>query len=188
MPVSGIGGYSPFSLGRSGRMGSSRRSPEAFKELLMNMRKRIAPIRVSHVLAAHGVENGDGPEVQAEKWANAKTKIEKMQKYLKAGVSFAQLAHDHSDCPSGDKGGALENYFDPKGKFGSGAGRYVQPFVDGGFSIDREGGISDPIKTQFGYHLIRLDDRLSLPLLLRRSWMLFPRFRERFLEALNARG
>ena len=58
---------------------------------------------------------------------------------------FEKLAKDFSKCPSGKSGGAL-------GEFNR--GMMVKPFDDAAFSLE-PGKISDPVKTQFGYHLIK---------------------------------
>lgn len=59
-------------------------------------------------------------------------------------TSFAKMAALHSACPSGKQGGNL-------GVFGR--GQMVKPFEDASYSL-KAGDISDPIQTQFGYHLI----------------------------------
>jgi peptidyl-prolyl cis-trans isomerase C len=58
--------------------------------------------------------------------------------------SFARLAVEHSTCPSGKQGGNLGTF---------GRGQMVKPFEDATFSLE-VGQISDPVQTQFGYHLI----------------------------------
>ncbi len=65
-------------------------------------------------------------------------------KKLNDGTSFEQLAQDFSKCPSGKKGGDL-------GTFTS--GMMVKPFEHAVIGLE-VGGTSEPIKTQFGYHLI----------------------------------
>ena len=66
-------------------------------------------------------------------------------KKLEAGEEFSQLAKDFSLCPSGKEGGDL-------GFFSK--GQMVKPFEDAAFGLDI-GGISGPVRTQFGYHLIK---------------------------------
>ena len=61
------------------------------------------------------------------------------------GESFADLAKQHSKCPSGQKGGDL-------GQFGR--GQMVQPFEDVSFGLE-VGAISAPVQTQFGFHVIQ---------------------------------
>jgi len=63
---------------------------------------------------------------------------------INLGESFAHLAHEHSLCPSAQNGGDL-------GEFG--AGQMVPPFEQATFAT-AVGAVSDPVQTQFGYHLI----------------------------------
>ena len=67
---------------------------------------------------------------------------------LAAGeIDFADAAREYSDDPgSGGRGGEL-------GRFGR--GRMVGPFEDAVFSLE-PGELSDPVETQFGYHLIEV--------------------------------
>jgi peptidyl-prolyl cis-trans isomerase C len=65
---------------------------------------------------------------------------------LKNGESFANLAKQLSiDKASGKKGGDL-------GFFGR--GMMVKPFEDTAFKLEK-GQISEPVKTEFGYHIIK---------------------------------
>ena len=65
---------------------------------------------------------------------------------LKKGESFANLARELSvDRGSGKKGGDL-------GLFGRGV--MVKPFEEAAFKLNK-GEISQPVKTEFGYHIIK---------------------------------
>ncbi len=68
------------------------------------------------------------------------------------GAAFADLAKEHSSCPSGSSGGSL-------GEFGK--GQMVPEFDAVIFSDLPIGQVSDPVKTQFGYHLIEVQKRLD---------------------------
>ena len=83
-------------------------------------------IRASHIL------------VKTEEEAN------KLRDLISNGESFAQVAKDNSLCPSGQNGGDL-GYF--------GKGMMVKPFEDAAFSLEI-GELSQPVETQFGWHLI----------------------------------
>ena len=71
-----------------------------------------------------------------------------MLTYMRQGKSFEELAKERSICPSKKKGGSL-------GWFGR--GQMVKEFEVAAFS-GKKGQIIGPVKTQFGYHLIRIDD------------------------------
>jgi peptidyl-prolyl cis-trans isomerase C len=71
--------------------------------------------------------------------------VKDLEKKLKEGATFESLAKDFSKCPSGKQGGAL-------GEFGK--GMMVKPFEDATFALG-VGETSAPVKTQFGYHLIK---------------------------------
>lgn len=64
------------------------------------------------------------------------------------GLSFEDAAAQFSTCPSRQAGGAL-------GQFGR--GQMVQEFEDAAFAM-QVGEISEPVKTQFGYHIIKLTE------------------------------
>jgi len=68
-------------------------------------------------------------------------------KKLGEGKTFEALAKEFSKCPSGQNGGAL-------GSFGK--GQMVKPFEDAAFAL-QPGEVSGPVRTQFGYHLIKRD-------------------------------
>jgi peptidyl-prolyl cis-trans isomerase C len=63
------------------------------------------------------------------------------------------LAKERSKGPSGPSGGDL-------GYFGKEA--MVEPFAEAAFQMQK-GDISAPVKTQFGWHVIKLEDRRSKP-------------------------
>lgn len=63
---------------------------------------------------------------------------------INEGADFGSLAQQHSKCPSGQNGGDLGTF---------GRGMMVQPFEDISFGLD-VGGVSAPVQTQFGYHVI----------------------------------
>merc|ERR1711957_650237 len=70
---------------------------------------------------------------------------------------FEELAKKHSTCPSGKKGGSL-------GKFGPGS--MVKEFDEVVFKTGTVGKVSEPVKTQFGWHILlitrRGDEKMEL--------------------------
>ncbi len=68
---------------------------------------------------------------------------------IEGGADFADVAREHSNCPSGREGGAL-------GEFGP--GQMVKEFDDVVFSGDLN-VVHGPVKTQFGYYLLEITER-----------------------------
>ena len=66
------------------------------------------------------------------------------------GESFEELAKQYSKCPSKEKGGDL-GYF--------GRGQMVPEFENAAFSTPI-GDVSDPVKTRFGWHLIKVTRKM----------------------------
>ena len=73
-----------------------------------------------------------------------------IKKQIEEGSDFAQIAREHSQCPSGQEGGEL-------GEFSP--GQMVKEFDEVVFS-EEVGKVHGPVKTQFGYHLIIITSRV----------------------------
>lgn len=67
-------------------------------------------------------------------------------KKIEAGKSFEDLAKEFSNCPSAKEGGML-------GSFGK--GMMVASFEKAAFALEIGETTSSPVRTQFGYHLIK---------------------------------
>lgn len=80
---------------------------------------------------------------------DSEKKCEDLKSKIEAGSDFAEIAREHSQCPSGRSGGDL-------GEFSQ--GQMVQEFDQVVFKEDL-GKTHGPIKTQFGYHLIEILSR-----------------------------
>jgi peptidyl-prolyl cis-trans isomerase C len=76
-------------------------------------------------------------------------KAKELLQMIKNGTSFADLAKQHSMCPSGRKGGDL-------GWFRK--GMMVKEFEDAAFD-HAKGEVVGPVKTQFGWHLVQVVDQ-----------------------------
>lgn len=80
---------------------------------------------------------------------DSETQCQSIKDEIAGGADFAELASQHSSCPSGQQGGDL-------GEFGP--GMMVKEFDEVVFSADI-GSVEGPVKTQFGYHLLEVTSR-----------------------------
>ncbi len=99
-------------------------------------------VKARHILLMVDENASDAEAAKAEK------KILKILAKAKSGEDFAKLAEKYSEGPSGPKGGEL-------GWFGRGA--MVKPFEDAAFAL-KKGELSKPVRTRFGWHIIKVDD------------------------------
>ena len=74
---------------------------------------------------------------------------QKLKEEIEGGADFAELAKQHSQCPSGARGGDL-------GTFGQ--GQMVPEFDQVVFNDDLN-TVHGPVQTQFGYHLLEITAR-----------------------------
>lgn len=93
-------------------------------------------VHVRHVLISDDMTSADA--------------IAKIQADLKAGVSFDEVAKSRSLCPSAAQGGDLGEVS---------KGQMVPEFEAAAFALKNPGDLSEPVKTQFGWHIIRLEGR-----------------------------
>lgn len=68
---------------------------------------------------------------------------------INGGLAFEEAARKYSTCPSKQNGGDLGFFL---------KGRMVKEFEDVAFSMEKE-EISKPVKTEFGYHIIKITDK-----------------------------
>ena len=102
-------------------------------------------IKVAHIMVSTGKDATNEAKVNAEK------KINEIYDKLNAGEKWETLVSLHSDdANSVKKNGELP-------AFGSGTTqRMVPAFEDAAFDLKEVGQISKPVKTDFGYHIIKL--------------------------------
>jgi len=101
-------------------------------------------VKARHILV-RVEDNATEPEV-----AKAMNAISAAQADLKAGKSFAEVATKHTEDPSGTQTGGDLGWF--------GRGRMVKPFEEAAFALEK-GAVSAPVRTQFGIHLITVEDK-----------------------------
>lgn len=73
----------------------------------------------------------------------------KIAKEISEGLAFEEAATKYSKCPSKQQGGSLGNFS---------RGQMVPEFEEVAFSIEK-GIVSEPVKTQFGYHLVKVEEK-----------------------------
>jgi parvulin-like peptidyl-prolyl isomerase len=80
--------------------------------------------------------------ILVEKHSQAINILEELNK----GEKFSELAKQHSSCPSKKRGGDL-GWFT--------RGQMVKEFENAAFSLEKNVVTKEPVKTQFGYHIIK---------------------------------
>lgn len=123
-----------------GREGEKASTPEALKAFYDETVKTLKPeqeVRARHILV--------------EKEEEAKAALDR----LKKGEDFAKLAAELSKDPGSGKDGGDLGYFSKD--------RMVPEFAEAAFKLDK-GQLSDVVKSQFGFHIIKLEDKRERPL------------------------
>lgn len=105
-------------------------------------------VKAAHIMI---ISNEKSSPEEAKK---AKKKISEIYAELKAGEAFAKLANTYSDDRgSAQKGGDL-GWFGP--------GRMVPAFEKVAYSLKNNGDYSEPFLTQFGWHIVQLEDKRNV--------------------------
>ncbi|MDX1609937.1 MAG: SurA N-terminal domain-containing protein, partial [Halofilum sp. (in: g-proteobacteria)] len=100
--------------------------------------------RAAHILIEADAQSGSEPAQEALQTAR------ELRERLAEGADFETLAREHSDDPgSAGQGGDL-GYVS--------RGSMVDAFEQALFSLEEEGAVSDPVRSPYGYHLIKLLD------------------------------
>ena len=115
----------------------------ALQAFQVNKEKYKMPerVRASHILIKTSESRTDE---QAAALAN------ELKDRAVGGEDFVQLVAEFSDDPSAEKNMGNLGYFERN--------RMVKPFSEAAFALKNTGDISDAVKTQFGYHVIKLED------------------------------
>ena len=114
-------------------------TPEAARKLYDETVKNVKPepeVRARHIL----VENEDEAKAIAAR--------------LKQGEDFAKVAGEASKDPGSKTEGGDLGFFSKE--------RMVAPFAEAAFKLE-PGQLSDPVKTQFGWHVIKVDEKRTKP-------------------------
>lgn len=105
-------------------------------------------VRVAHILIKTGADRTD---------AQALARAQEVLAKAKAGADFAALAKEYSDDPSAAGNSGDLGFFQ--------RGQMVKPFEDAAFAMQTPGELAGPVKSDFGYHVIRFEARRPAGLL-----------------------
>jgi peptidyl-prolyl cis-trans isomerase C len=138
--------------------------PNVIKQLEWQRRSLLVGVSMREYVTTHPVtdaelkklydermKNHDGKEYKAshilvDSEAEAKTIIAELDK----GAAFAKLATDKSKDPSGKQNGGDLGWFSPD--------QMVKPFAEAVAKMKKGEITKKPVQTQFGWHVIRMDD------------------------------
>ena len=112
-------------------------------------RRNPGLVRVAHVLIPF--------EKDSVKFGEAETlaRAEEVYRKAKDGADFGMLAKEYSsDAGSAKRGGELPAF---------GVGEMVEPFEVAAFALNTPGELSRPVRTRFGYHIIKLIEKKGIP-------------------------
>jgi peptidyl-prolyl cis-trans isomerase SurA len=102
-------------------------------------------IKTSHIMVAHEQTGEKDPGTD-----RAKEKIDEIYERLKNGEDFETLAQEYSDDKGSARNGGKLPWF--------GTGRMVPEFEDAAFQLAHNGDVIEPVRTNYGWHLIKRDD------------------------------
>ena len=85
-----------------------------------------------------------------EELSHTLEQIKSIKREIDKGAAFDEMAKKYSNCPSAQNGGDL-GFIQRKGNL-------AKSFLDTAFSL-RTGQISEPVQTEFGYHLIKVTEK-----------------------------
>ncbi len=127
------------------------RDGDVFKISRMMAKKPNGSVKASHILITYeGAERANPEVTRTKEQAEAKAK-EVLTSAVKDDAVFAQLARDNSDGPSAPRGGDL-GYFEE--------GIMTPKFND--FAFGNPVGYIGLVETEFGYHIVKVDDKRDL--------------------------
>ncbi len=139
-----------------------------------NRRPSRGDVKVAHIMFATAPTMS---EVQKDSVKNIANDV---YKQLKAGGDFAELAKQYStDINSRDTGGELSWFT---------SGQYPKPFDDASFALQNKGDYTEPISTNYGYHIIKLIDKRDMLSFEETKESLFAAFARGFRMRENRNG
>lgn len=108
-------------------------------------------VRVAHIMLRHPEGNKENPELEKESEAKAR----EIYKLLQDGADFAEMAMKHSQDNSTARNGGELPWF--------GTGKMVDTFEAASFALKNDGDISEPVRTDYGWHIIKRLEAKPVP-------------------------
>lgn len=133
----------------SGGVQVTRDDLQAYYDQHRDQYRVAEQVKVSHILVKTPLPGPDG-KVDDKGVAEAQRRAEDLLKQIKGGANFEELAKKYSDDPGSAKVGGSLGWI--------GKGRTVPEFEKAAFSLPK-GQISDLVKSSYGFHIIRVDDK-----------------------------
>lgn len=115
-------------------------------------RENRGEVRVAHIMIEEQARDG-APATEKEIAATTE-KLEQLLAFFNDGQSFEDLVRYSDDKGSAKKGGELPWF---------GTGQMVPEFENAAFGLENIGDISDPVKTMYGWHIIKLLEKKGVP-------------------------
>ncbi len=125
--------------------------PKEFEEV----HARHILIKTAPDIPQHGQPDDKTPKPKTLSKDEAKAKAQALLERIRKGENFEKLAQENSDDGSKTQGGDL-GYFAQDGSM-------VAEFENAAFAL-KPGEVSDLVESQFGYHIIKVEDRRTKPL------------------------
>ncbi len=131
---------------RKGQISQPVRSPYGYHIIKVeDTRKSMGKVLVAHIMKVTPPGSDDSTLMRAE------SGIRSIYSELQNGASFSGMAMQYSDHKESARSGGLLNWF--------GTGEITSEFAEAAFAIKDTGNISMPVKTTYGWHIIKLIDR-----------------------------
>lgn len=111
-------------------------------------RKAQGQVKVAHIMVSVPKDSNE------EKQKAAEAKINEIYNKIQSGEDFAELAKQISDDKGSAKSGGELPWF--------GTGKMVPEFEIASFALKNKGDVSKPVKTSFGWHIIKLIDKKEM--------------------------
>ena len=115
---------------------------------VLDRRPSRGEIKVAHIMVEEGERATDlDKKVAADR-------LIQLQEFFNEGKTFDELVRYSDDAGSAKNGGVLPWF---------GTGKMVPEFEDAAFALQNIGDVSEPIKTMYGWHIIKLIEKRPVP-------------------------